>query len=217
MNILFSQANRSILIPLSSPTVKHVCEIYTSDSIWDTPSVNLSADGLLLFVLLAGGDYNTGLAQCGPVIAHALATGGFGKKLVKLLTSLRGAGMRHALSAWHEELHIQLRTNSAGPLPRRYGRLASSIPDTFPNVAHARRYLTPLTSWSPEYTGLEPNTNWVPQEPHIWAITEFCMNRFGWTDSGELSSSILKRFRRNFWPAVAQWMLSSVSKFLIIV
>ncbi|KAJ7716673.1 PIN domain-like protein, partial [Mycena maculata] len=193
-----------------SPTVNDVCHMYTADQIENTAGVGLSTDGLLLFAVLSGGDYNTGLARCGPVIAHSLALGGFGKRLVEALTSLGEVTLRRALNGWHEDLRAQLRTNSAGLLPCRYGSLAASVPDTFPNVAHARRYLNPLTSWLPEYSGLEPDTNWLPREPHIRDITAFCVDRFGWTDSGDFSSGLLKRFRRNLWAGVAHRMLSSV-------
>ncbi|KAF7374677.1 Flap endonuclease GEN 1 [Mycena sanguinolenta] len=187
------------VIRTTGPTVKHICRVYTSRSIGNTSAVNLSTDGLLLFALLSGGDYHCGLAGCGPVIAHGLAASGLGTKLVELITSFRGPHLRQMLAIWRDELSYELMTNSAGYLPRRYPKLARAIPGSFPNIAHAHKYLNPLTSWSPEYTGSQPNTNWLPNEPHIHAITRFCMDRFGWEDTGVLSSGILKRFRHNLW------------------
>ncbi|KAJ7603607.1 PIN domain-like protein, partial [Mycena polygramma] len=192
------------VIRTTGPTVNHPCQIYTTESIEHT--VGLSADGLLLFALLCGGDYNRGVMGCGPVLAHGLAACGFGARLVQLLTSLHGVDLRRALNSWRDDLRLELKTNSAGLLPHRYPRLASAFPNSFPNIANARQYLQPLTTWSPEYTGPHPNTDWFPREPHVRAITRFCMDKFHWN-----STRVLKSFRNNLWSGVTQRMLSSVS------
>ncbi|KAJ6464723.1 PIN domain-like protein [Mycena vulgaris] len=197
------------VIRTTGPTVNDVCHIYTADRIHNT--IGLSADGLLLFALLSGGDYHPGVYGCGPRIARMVADSNFSESLVHILTSLSGVPLRRALHAWRQDLRLQLRTNSTGVFARRYPKLATRIPDTFPNVANAFKYLNPLTSWSAEYNGLEPVTHWPPREPGIGAITRFCMERFGWGDSRELKRDILRKFRRNLWPGIVQRMLSSVS------
>ncbi|KAJ6608480.1 PIN domain-like protein, partial [Mycena sp. CBHHK59/15] len=189
------------IIRTLGPSVAHNSLIYTADSVENTDSVSLSPGGLLLFVLLVGGDYNSGIDGCGPMVAHALALHGLGDKLLDALTSSSGA----ALDKWRDALRTELRTNSSGLLGKRHPKLAESIPSTFPDLEIAQSYLDPLTSWSSRFVGVSPDPSlWVPREPSIHRISTFCLNRFQW------NTNLLKKLESNLWPGVAFKMISSV-------
>ncbi|KAJ6542555.1 PIN domain-like protein, partial [Mycena capillaripes] len=141
------------------PSVQHSSLTFTSESIENTDAVSLDQDGLFFCALLLGGDYDSGIAGAGITVAHALAAEGFGKDLVAILKSFRGAELSRRLTVWRNRLQQELRTNSLlkfGIYAWRYRKLADSIPDTFPDVQVAKLYLNPLTSRSPEFTGPKP-------------------------------------------------------------
>jgi hypothetical protein len=85
----------------------------------------LDDDGLLLFTLLVGGDYDRGLAYCGPKIATALAQCGFGRDLRRILTSFGGAKLQGELGLWREALKAELKSNVSGNLDQHYPKLAN--------------------------------------------------------------------------------------------
>lgn len=129
---------------------------------------------------------------------------------MEALTSLTGTALRQNLDAWRTELRQTLLNDADGILGRRQPRLAATVPDTFPNVSVARKYLDPLTSWSSRSTGNIPNAAlWEAREPDIGKITRFCIDKLGW-DNSESSHNLLKKFQKNLWPGVALRMLSSV-------
>ncbi|KAF7364162.1 Flap endonuclease GEN 1 [Mycena sanguinolenta] len=197
------------VIRTTGPTVTHVCDIYRSSSIAQT--TGLTSEGLLLFALLTGGDYGPGIHGCGGEIARALAVCGYGRELVEILSSCSGTKLRRALDVWRHAFCEELRTNSAGVLGRRYRRLSSRIPNTFPNLAIARLYLDPLTSFSSDFVGAQPNTaDWIPREPGIAQITRICLEKFHWGPESE-RQTIFKQFECNLWPGVALRMFTSPS------
>ncbi|KAJ7499115.1 PIN domain-like protein [Mycena latifolia] len=106
----------------------------------------MDKDGLFLYALLLGGDYDSGISGAGSTIAHALAKQGFGHKLVNILRSSKGPEVPLLLSAWRDSIRQELRTNSSGLLAKRQPKLADQIPDTFPNLDVAHLYLDPRTS-----------------------------------------------------------------------
>ncbi|KAJ7926483.1 PIN domain-like protein, partial [Mycena leptocephala] len=175
-------------------------------SIKNTDVVSLDQDGLILCALLLGGDYDSGVAGAGVTVAHALAAEGFGKDLVTILKSFRGAELGRRLTVWRNSLRQELRTNSSGRLAKRLPKLANSIPDTFPDIQVAELYLNPLTSRSPGFTGPKPVAQlWRPVEPSILQLSVFCSTHFGWN-----GDQLLKKLNSTLWPAIAFRMISSV-------
>lgn len=168
--------------------------------------MSLDRAGLLLCALLLGGDYEAGISGVGPTIAHALARLGFGQDLLNILRSFHGHELDKYLTGWRDALRDELRTNASGLLHKCHPKLATDIPDTFPNLEVVNLYLNPLTSASPNYTGPLPNVNlWTPREPSIANLSSLCTSLFGW--KGEY---LLKKLNSNLWPGVVFRMISSV-------
>ncbi|RDB28015.1 Flap endonuclease GEN 1 [Hypsizygus marmoreus] len=192
--------------PWKSTESDHVI-LYTADSIEYSNGVKLTRGGLLLFALLAGGDYDAGIEGCGGNTARALAECSFGDELLDAATSLSGTNLQQFLHAWRKRLQTELRYNSQGRLRCRNAGVAQKITDKFPDLAVMEKYVTPLTSWSSQQGCQIPNTaGWGAREPSISKITAFCLQRFGWDRDG----AVMKRFRMNLWPGVAFRMLCSV-------
>ncbi|KAJ7864359.1 PIN domain-like protein, partial [Mycena leptocephala] len=188
------------------PSVQHDSVIYALDSIQNTDTVSLDRAGLLLCALLLGGDYEAGISGVGPTIAHVLARLGFGQDLLNILRSFHGHELDKYLTGWRDALRDELRTNASGLLHKCHPKLATDIPDTFPNLEVINLYLNPLTSASPNYTGPMPNVNlWTPREPSIANLSSLCTSLFGW--KGEY---LLKKLNSNLWPGVVFRMISSV-------
>ncbi|KAJ6548088.1 PIN domain-like protein [Mycena sp. CBHHK59/15] len=186
------------------PHVTDMSQIYTADSLASHPFY-LDEDGLLLLVLLLGGDYHRGIFKCGPTIAHALARCGFGRDLRRIVTGLSGDKRDEELLKWRNALKDELKTNSAGLLEKRQPKLANNIPPDFPDLDVVELYTDPLTSWSSRFAGTPPDTScWTPCEPIVNQISDFCVARFGWQEV------ILDRFKSNLWPGVALRMIFSV-------
>jgi hypothetical protein len=186
--------------------VTDASQIYTSAAISAHP-LYLDDDGLLLFVLLVGSDYDRGLAHCGPKIATALAQCGFGRDLRRILTTFGGAELQEELGLWREAVKAELKSNVSGHLDKRYPKLANEVNSRFPNLDVAELYMDPLTSWSSRFSEAAPETSqWIPREPHVDRVSSFCVAHFGW------ESILLDRLKANLWPGVASRMLFSVRR-----
>ncbi|KAJ7742009.1 hypothetical protein DFH07DRAFT_964777 [Mycena maculata] len=184
-------------------SVEDDCLVYKVEHI--KPSgIQLSKGGLLLYVLLAGGDYNPGgVPGCGPKIAHALAkdSANLGTQLLAILSTYSGVKLEARLNHWRDALQSELQTNASGQLTKHYPKIAAEIPDTFPDISIAHM----LSSWSPQFAGITPNSSlWVSSEPSVPDILMFCCNTFGWN-----GNDLLKKFKNNLWSGVAFRMFSS--------
>jgi Holliday junction resolvase YEN1 len=80
-------------------------------------SLNFDADSVMLFTVLAGGDYDNGLHSCGPQLAKKLARIDAG-----LARSLRGVSSQSELVMWRASLQAALQAQGKGIV----------VPDTFP-------------------------------------------------------------------------------------
>ncbi|KAJ3522271.1 hypothetical protein NM688_g8897 [Phlebia brevispora] len=119
---------------------QHHVKIFTADAIRNHPAVRLTRGGMILIALLSGGDYDHGIQNCGPQIAHGLALCGFGDQLLAAYEC--GAGHFKAfLPQWRAEVNQELRTNSQGKFETRHAGI--SIPGTFPDPAVMEAYANP--------------------------------------------------------------------------
>ncbi|KAJ7143360.1 PIN domain-like protein, partial [Mycena crocata] len=195
---------RTLGLVLCRPHVGQNSHIYTSSAISAHP-LYLDEDGLLLFALLVGGDYDSGIYRCGSKTAHALARCGFGKRLRQILTDSAGDKINLHLSSWRQALRAELQTNASGLLQTRCPTLANSIAADFPNLDVVQLYIDPLTSWSSRFAGHPPDPSlWLAGEPVIRDITDICAALFGW------QAALRDRFKAKLWPGVAVRMLNSV-------
>ncbi|RDB24486.1 hypothetical protein Hypma_008531 [Hypsizygus marmoreus] len=187
--------------------------LYAADSIEYLDGVQLTPGGLLLFALLTGGDYDSGIEGCGATIAQALAACGFGDELLDAALSRTRSEMMLYLEDWRRKLRLELQSNSRGYLKSRNPSVARKITDSFPNLAVLKQYLEPLTSWSSQPGCQIPNgAAWRICEPKIPRITAFCLQQFGWGKDRK----IVRRFHAKLWEGIAFRMLCSVLSYLSI-
>jgi Holliday junction resolvase YEN1 len=193
--------------------------IYTSDAIEHVDTVALTPGGLLLVVLMAGGDYDSGIFDYGVSTTHGLAKCGFGDALLTAAKTLPDDdSFQMFLGTWRAQTRmcLELSTNSHGFLPRRCMALTSKLTSAFPDMEVLDLYLAATTSWTIGLGSHVRDTvapSWKPHEPVIHEITAFCQQRLGWSEPARL----LKRFEKVLWGGVICRMLCSVCKFLHLV
>jgi len=110
----------------------------------------LTGGGLLLYALLAGGDYSPGVAGCGPVIALGLARC-FGDDLLSAIRCIDVGGGHKAEEVFKElrdRICSELKTNSRGFLAFCHPAVATGFPETFPDPDVLELYHNPAISTS---------------------------------------------------------------------
>ncbi|KAJ7620057.1 PIN domain-like protein, partial [Roridomyces roridus] len=191
-----------LVIRTTGPSVQDSSAVYSMDAIKN--SVDLTRGGLLLCVLLLGGDYDKGFRGVGPTIAYPLARL-FGPLLLHYWMDFTGEERSRKLASWRAVVGWELQRNPRGEFPRCYPHLV--IPESFPNPHVINLYTDPLVSGSLRYTGPAPDVAaWKPQQPDIQSISTFCTDTFGWR--GE---HLEEKFRSKLWPAMTFRLISSVS------
>lgn len=160
---------------------------------------------MLIYTLLCGGDYNQGVAGCGPTTAVALARCGFGDQLLAAYHNRHSADFKKFLPKWHHDIQIELMTNFSHFLPRRQPDVMGEILYDFPDCRVLEFYANPVTSWSLGRIPPDPSC-WQFKQPSIPAITQFCTEHFQWSPQ-----MIKKNFKTNLWEGVFLQMLYSVS------
>lgn len=113
--------------------------VYQSEEIAKTHPC-LDRQGMVLFAVLSGGDYNTvGLPNIGPEGAIEAAKHGFGHTLCR-------ASENGTLEAWKEELQVHL-VNTGSKV---------RVPAAFPDPGHVKCYNNPVVSSTQTLKNLEP-------------------------------------------------------------
>ncbi|THH33505.1 hypothetical protein EUX98_g629 [Antrodiella citrinella] len=116
--------------------------IFTADDIRNHPDIGLTRNGMILFALLCGGDYDTGGTRgFGRMIAHGLARCGFGDQLIQAYEHAQGGNMQQVLAQWRADVNNEIQTNASGFLGRRSNGL--TLPPDFPNIEILKNYLHP--------------------------------------------------------------------------
>ncbi|KAJ3717952.1 PIN domain-like protein, partial [Lentinula raphanica] len=170
---------------------------------------NFGREELIFIALCSGGDYGPGLDNCGIKISYSLARAGFGKSLCQAALNHheQSAELRDSLSQWKKHLAHELETNASGFLPRKSPKLASAIPETFPDIKVLLAYLKPTTSESlgrlERYDDLQAgcgsSDGWLKKDPSLPMLAEKCEFYFEWG----FMESIVKRFRTVIFQGVA--------------
>lgn len=90
-------------------------QLYRAEEV--LPQFDFDTDSLVLFAVLAGGDYDDkGLPGCGPQTAKVLS-----RRETGLAKTLRGCENKQDLAAWRDELSMVLREkNYASDIPREF-------------------------------------------------------------------------------------------------
>lgn len=134
-------------------------------------------------------------------IAHGVARYGLGDELYIAVTTMDTVPFTRFLKEWRERLRQTLRTDPEGRLGRRYTALASSVPDTFPDLDLLRAYIFPVTS-APGDHPLDSPDHGVPVFD-LGALGQLCELYFSWgTHVG-----ITLKFQRLIWPGVLVHLL----------
>ena len=171
--------------------------------------VYLMEGGLLLYALLAGGDYSKGVAGCGPAISLGLVRCGFGDDLLSATESmdLGGHEADNVFADLRRRICSELETNCRGLLGSCHPTVARDFPDTFPDRDILKLYHKPaISSTSCQLVNsVGPSGSWPFQEPSISRIAQFSRENFGWKDEAKLKQGMTK-----MWEAAVFQMLYSV-------
>ncbi|RAL65678.1 hypothetical protein DID88_005346 [Monilinia fructigena] len=119
-------------------------------------------EGLILFVILSGGDYGKGLLDCGPGKARKIVEMGFGKEVCGVMKSSGD------LSAWRKNLRKFLMDS----------RLGVSIPESFPTKRIVELYNEPCISSTEGLKKLEENV-WKGEIDEK-ELQSFFIEKFNW-------------------------------------
>ncbi|KAK6984536.1 hypothetical protein R3P38DRAFT_3292357 [Favolaschia claudopus] len=175
-------------------------KIYTLENIFISPSIGLTRGGLLLFALLAGGDYDPGCPGCGAKTAHAIARGSLGDTLLHAASQNPFPTAKFAafLARWKHDLCQEFLEDPHGLLGRKYKSISQIIADSdFPNADVIFSYVHPVTSYSPHHI-LPPHHTWSLATPDVQKIAQFCQLRFSWE-----ASTVAAKFSKGLFPGVA--------------
>ncbi|KAF9077226.1 hypothetical protein BDP27DRAFT_1312041 [Rhodocollybia butyracea] len=164
------------------------------------PELDFGREDFIFIALCSGGDYGTGLANCGIKIAAGLARAGFGKSLYRAaITHYEDpVALNTFVQQWKVQLAQELRTNASTFLPRKSPKLANSIPESFPDLNVLRAYSNPITSESKgrsdyydDLLVINGKNGWLKKDPGLDQLAEKCEFYFEWG----FMESIIKRFR----------------------
>ena len=174
--------------------------LYTLEAIQH--KLALSLGGLLLFALLAGGDYDKGTPGCGRVVAAGLAKCGYGDQLLDAINSNEDFDM--FAPRLRDQIRAELREDFQGQLGTRHPSLASQFPDNFPKREIMNLYTKPVISNSCDKPVL--TSDWKTRGPSIAKITQFCYDKLGWKTESVLKTNL----QSHLWEGVFLQMLFSV-------
>ncbi|RDB25347.1 Flap endonuclease GEN 1 [Hypsizygus marmoreus] len=164
--------------------------IYSADDIQN--KLGLKRGDLILFALLAGGDYHEGLKGFGQVKSSELAGRGFGQQLLAAYEQNQ-QNIGQFLVQWRANVNAALRDeNSRGSL---------SLPADFPNLKILEFYAKPVHSATAGSGGGGHMRD--KGELNLGKLAGFCEKYFEWGYKTE----VVKRFRSLMWPAAVMHVL----------
>ncbi|GLB37248.1 putative xeroderma pigmentosum G N-region [Lyophyllum shimeji] len=203
-NLSRNRSNPTAQQNSSSSKKKPQVTIYTAEGI---QRLGLSRGDLMLYALLAGGDYHNGVDGFGPKLSFALARCGFGRALLTAYEA--NAPLQTFLTRWRNEINTELATNSRGFLPPR---VRVQVPDDFPDLDILRFYADPACSGRREDGEGGPLRGEAmgggghmrdKGSLNLGRLAAFCEEYFEWG----YTSSVVKRFRDLLWPSAVMHVL----------
>lgn len=178
-------------------------------------STVLTRDGMVLMVMMVGGDYaevsttyflqrpfiqctlKGGLRGFGGHVVHGLARYGHGDALCQALWTLDSQPLAAFLSEWRDKVRRTLCEDEQHILGRRYRKLSTQIPDSFPDLAIVNLYMCAVTS---NYEDIDLN---MARPPDIVTLGTLCERYFAWGSS----DGIVTRFHSLLLPGVVTHLL----------
>ncbi|KAF5313491.1 hypothetical protein D9611_008632 [Ephemerocybe angulata] len=151
--------------------------LYTAESVLD--KVSLDHGQLVLYALVAGGDYGGGLRGGGTASACEIARSSIGRSFSDHLKQEHGGG---TLDEWRKQTLTALNSENARTLgisTRTRNLLAKHI-NSFPTPGALDAYMHPATSLT--HPAWLPSTdNWsLVQQPNVPQIVDLCRQRNVW-------------------------------------
>ncbi|KAF5385984.1 hypothetical protein D9615_002413 [Tricholomella constricta] len=186
-NLSRNNSNSSAQHNSASSRKKPQVTLYTSERIH---RLGLSRGDLILYALLAGGDYHNGVDGFGPKLSFGLARCGFGNALLKAYED-NGPHIQPFLTRWRNDINTELATNSRGFLPRAH----VAVPSDFPNLDILKFYAKPIRG--------EGGAMRDKGELNLVNLANFCEKYFEWG----FASSVITRFRDLLWPSAVMHVL----------
>jgi hypothetical protein len=174
-------------------------------------SVGLTHSRIFFYALAAGGDYDSGLPNCGRAGALELALSGVGDSLFRDLKAARSdEECEDLLEVWRGQVYEGI-TNKTDQFTAKLRKtLREELPKrTFPPINVVNNYVNPATSAT--FIDYQPNTRkWRVghEQPNPAAIIRFCRDRLAWTDP----AALLKVLRGNLWEGLVLRTVYSVSR-----
>ncbi|KAJ6456171.1 hypothetical protein C8R45DRAFT_1056519 [Mycena sanguinolenta] len=167
--------------------------VYRLQDITEHPDVLFTRGDMIFVALCSGGDYDTtGMTGCGPNIAKGLVRYGFGRSLYEAAKNLSRHELDDFLHGWRNKIRHELCSDSKGYIRSKRRALASSLPDTFPDITILLSYVHPITlEWSTRDDYLD--LTWA-KEPNLAKLATTCQLYFGWS-----AGSLIKRFKAKIW------------------
>lgn len=218
-NVFFKTSDRSIIRPNKKDAGDNIF-LYTSDAIQSHPKVSLTREGLFLWAILNGGDYDAvcflfyirflfiyvqvGLAGCGPTIAHKLAQSDLAGTLFRATLGLPREALSEFLADWRKKLKHQLTFDSNGLLGQKHPAVAQKVSTDFPSIDVLLLYADPVTSWTANV--IPDSSQWSLRQPDLPAIGQLCEKSFSWGTSGQM----IDRFQKNVWRGIVMRYLLQV-------
>lgn len=175
--------------------------------------LGLGGDQILLYSLLAGGDYDPGVSGCGQSYALKLAMSPISQSMRdKLMDSSESSqATLQSLGTWRTNARAAL--HNEGTLltvPHRAKKLLEdALNNSFPNPDIVHLYTHPATSLNgPHHQSLHPHVwSHAVAYPCLADLFNFCKRVLGWTDETLLLSTL----EHNVWDGVILRLLYSVS------
>ncbi|KAF7979241.1 hypothetical protein HWV62_43214 [Athelia sp. TMB] len=172
---------------------KGMVKIFSTANIREKVDQHLTNGGFLLYALLAGGDYDKGLKNCGAGTALGVVKYGLGTSLCDAMSA---PDSDMALVTWRAELCNILRTDPQQHIGGRRPAAADHIGNTFPNQQTLEAYTNSMSSLSDMQ---EP----VLVAPNLPRIGELCERYFEWGRQ----DTILAKLAKHAWPGIVLRML----------
>ncbi|KAF5333936.1 hypothetical protein D9758_018155 [Tetrapyrgos nigripes] len=145
------------------------------------------ADGMLLFAVLRGGDYDRGLLGCGEAMSYALTNTDLGTKLRFAAEEFQSHAdfQSYLRLQWVPELKHQLAYDPHGFIGKKHAALAHRIPDSFPAIRTVLQYFISAL-------GLD-----LIIEPDLRSIALLSHQLFSWSQNNMLTT-----FKTRVWPGI---------------
>ncbi|KAG7096287.1 hypothetical protein E1B28_003734 [Marasmius oreades] len=137
-------------------------------------------NGLLLFAILRGGDYDMGLPGCSTSISYALTNTELGMELAFLAEEESDSAAQY-LCHWRKKLRHEIEEDPHHFIGRKYRKLAATIPPDFPSIRTIRSYTHPQVSNS--FAGVLNL-----QLPDVPKLIDLAKKLFNWKSSGSLAT-----------------------------